>query len=144
MDSGDLRLGRILMQTVTLARREELARQISALSRRDVQLWSIASLVMLVLVSGILSFLLPNITASVKVEIKYLPQLSLGLIALVVLLNFYLIEQRREVNRKERELLRQLALAETVEQFAVIDPVTNIFNRRFLDDLVPRELKRAE
>ena len=132
------------MQTVTLARREELARQISALSRRDLQLWSIASLVMLVLVSGILSFLLPNVTASVKVEIKYLPQLSLGLIALVVLLNFYLIEQRREVNRKERELIRQLALAETVEQFAVIDPVTNIFNRRFLDDLVPRELKRAE
>jgi len=132
------------VETVTLARREELARQISALSRRDVQLWSIAGLVMLVLASGILSFVLPNITAHVKVEIKYLPQLSLGLIALVLLLNFYLIEQRREVNRKERELIRQLALAETVEQFAVIDPVTNIFNRRFLDDLVPRELKRAQ
>jgi diguanylate cyclase (GGDEF)-like protein len=113
------------------------------LSSREVQLWSIGLLVMLVLVSGILSFLSSNVIATLHIQTRYIPQLSLGLIALVLLLNFYLIEQRRNLDRERQRLVRQITYDETVDKLAVLDPVTHVFNRRYLDELLTRELREA-
>ena len=48
-------------QPSMLARAEEIQQQIQQLSGRDLQLWSIGILVILVLTAGILAVLLPNL-----------------------------------------------------------------------------------
>lgn len=130
------------MESFSADHRNELNRRISALSGRDLQLWSLGFLVMVVMASGILCFALPNHDAA-RMQLRYLPQISIGLIALVLLLNIYLIEQRRTVERLRAQLVREAALDEGFERFSVLDPATHVFRRSYLPDLLEREVARA-
>ena len=81
-----------------LVRRGEIQQQIQQLSGRDLQLWSIGILVILVLTSGLLALVLPNMVWTQRimhVEHSYLPQLFFGLISLILLFNIYLLAQKR-------------------------------------------------
>lgn len=129
-----------------LARAEELQRQIQQLSGRDLQLWSIGILVMLVLASGISALIFPNVVWSqrvVRIESAYLPQLFFGLISLIVLFNIYLLTQKLTLNATRRALISELVLNERLESLSLIDPLTQLLNRRALNELIPREVTRA-
>src|ERR1700722_14534820 len=81
-------------QPSILARTDEIQKQIQQLSGRDLQLWSIGILVILVLTSGLLALVLPNLMGAqrvIHVEHAYLPQLFFGLISLIILFNIYLL-----------------------------------------------------
>src|SRR5262245_3549189 len=86
----------------------DVARRLKALSGRDLQLWSIGFMVMMVLASAVASIILPNTATTFYLQPRYLPQLALGLIALVLLLNFYLIEKRRALDRERQQMVAQL------------------------------------
>ena len=75
-------------QPSMLARAEEIQRQIHLLSSRDLQLWSIASLIVLVLTGGFVALVVPSLNGGERVlrmGQAYLPQLFFGLICLIVL-----------------------------------------------------------
>ena len=64
------------LQPSMLERADEIQQQIQHLSGRDLQLWSIGILVMLVLTSGLLALILPNLVWSqlfVHIDRFYLP-----------------------------------------------------------------------
>jgi diguanylate cyclase (GGDEF)-like protein len=129
-----------------LERAEQIQREIQQLSGRDLQLWSIGLLVMLVLAAGILSLLFPNLVWSqrvIHVESAYLPQLFFGLISLILLFNIYLIGQKISLNNTRRALISELVLNERLESLSLIDPLTELLNRRALNELIPREAARA-
>ncbi|MGA8149741.1 MAG: GGDEF domain-containing protein [Terriglobales bacterium] len=129
-----------------LERAEDIQRQIQSLSGRDLQLWSIGILVMLVLAGGMLALLFPNVVWAqrvVHVESAYLPQLFFGLICLIVLFNIYLIGQKLTLNNTRRALISELVLNERLESLSLVDPLTQLLNRRALNELIPREVARA-
>ncbi len=129
-----------------LARAEEIQTQIHDLSSRDMQLWSIVSLVILVLTAGFLALLAPNLVWTqrvVKIEQGYLPQLFFGLICLVVLFNIYLLSQRVALNSTRKALISELVLNERLESLSLIDPLTQLLNRRALNELITHQLARA-
>jgi diguanylate cyclase (GGDEF)-like protein len=129
-----------------LARAEEIQRQIQELSGRDMQLWSIISLVVLVLTGGFLALIAPNLVWAqrmVRVEQAYLPQLFFGLICLVVLFNVYLLSQRISLNSTRKALISELVLNERLESLSLIDPLTQLLNRRALNELISHQLARA-
>jgi len=129
-----------------LVRADEIQQQIQQLSGRDLQLWSIGILVMLVLTSGLLAVILPNLVWSqvfVHVDRFYLPQLFFGLISLIFLFNIYLLAQKRTLNNTRLALIRELVLNERLESLSLIDPLTQLLNRRALNELLPREVARA-
>jgi diguanylate cyclase (GGDEF)-like protein len=129
-----------------LARAEEIQRQIEQLAGRDLQLWSIGVLVILVLTSGLLGLILPNLMWAqrvIPVEQAYLPQLFFGLISLVVLFNIYLLAQKRMLNATRHALIRELVLNERLENLSLVDPLTQLLNRRALNELIPREAARS-
>jgi diguanylate cyclase (GGDEF)-like protein len=133
-------------QPSMLVRADEIQQQIQQLSGRDLQLWSIGVLVILVLTSGLLALLLPNLVWSQRVvhlEHFYLPQLFFGLISLILLFNIYLLTQKRNLNSTRLALIRELVLNERLESLSLIDPLTQLLNRRALNELVPREVARA-
>jgi len=134
------------MQPSMLARAEEIQKQIQQLSGRDLQLWSIGILVILVLTSGLLALVLPNLVWTQRVmhiEHSYLPQLFFGLISLILLFNIYLLGQKRNLNTTRLALIRELVLNERLESLSLIDPLTQLLNRRAMNELVPREVARA-
>lgn len=129
-----------------LARAETIQRQIHELSSRDMQLWSIVTLVILVLTAGFLALVLPNLTLKeklIRLEQGYLPQLFFGLICLIVLFNIYLIAQRVTLNSTRKALISELVLNERLESLSLIDPLTQLFNRRALNELISHQVARA-
>ncbi|HEY1265407.1 MAG TPA: GGDEF domain-containing protein [Terriglobales bacterium] len=133
-------------QPSMLVRAEEIQQQIQQISGRDLQLWSIGILVILVLTAGILSLVLPNLVWSQRVlhiQQSYLPQLFFGLISLVLLFNIYLLGQKFTLNATRRALIRELVLNERLESLSLIDPLTQLLNRRAMNEFIPREVARA-
>lgn len=133
-------------QPSMLARAEEIQRQIQELSSRDMQLWSIVSLIVLVLTAGFLALIAPNLEWTqrlVKIDQGYLPQLFFGLICLVVLFNVYLLSQRVALNSTRKALISELVLNERLESLSLIDPLTQLLNRRALNELTAHQLARA-
>src|SRR5438067_7230616 len=133
-------------QPSMLARAEEIQRQIHYLSSRDMQLWSIISLVVLVLTGGFLALVVPNLVSAqriVRIEQSYLPQLFFGLICLIVLFNIYLLSQRITLNSTRKALISELVLNERLESLSLIDPLTQLFNRRALNELISHQLART-
>ena len=134
------------VQPSMLARAEEIQRQIQQLSGRDLQLWSIGALVILVLTGGLLAILLPNVMWAqrvIRLEHSYLPQLFFGLISLILLFNIYLLGQKLTLNATRHALIRELVLNERLENLSLIDPLTQLLNRRAVNELVPIEVSRA-
>jgi len=133
-------------QPSILLRAEEIQAQIHHLSGRDLQLWSIVILVVVVLTAGLLALVLPNLVWAqrvIHIEQGYLPQLFFGLISLVLLFNIYLLGQKLTLNATRRALISELVLNERLESFSLIDPLTQSLNRRAINVLVPREVARA-
>ncbi len=133
-------------QPSMLVRAEQIQREIQQLSGRDLQLWSIGVLVILVLTGGILALVLPNVMWAervIRIEHAYLPQLFFGLISLIVLFNIYLIGQKLALNSTRRALISELVLNERLESLSLIDPLTQLMNRRAMNELLPREVARA-
>jgi diguanylate cyclase (GGDEF)-like protein len=133
-------------QPSMLVRAEAIQRQIQELSSRDLQLWSIVSLVILVLTGGFLALIVPNLMWAhrmFRIEEAYLPQLFFGLICLIVLFNIYLLSQRAALNSTRKALIGELVLNERLESLSLIDPLTQLLNRRALDELTSHQLSRA-
>src|SRR4051794_31975936 len=134
------------VQPSVLIRADEIQEQIQQLSGRDLQLWSIGILLILVLTSGLLALVIPNLVWAqrmVHVEHSYLPQLFFGLISLVLLFNIYLLGQKITLNSTRRALIRELVLNERLESLSLVDPLTQLLNRRAMNELIPREVARA-
>jgi diguanylate cyclase (GGDEF)-like protein len=128
-------------------RPEEVLRALQALEGRDIQLWSIVVLMILVLAAGFAALLLPNVMwrqGTLEVEGSYIPQLLFGFIVLIVLFNIYALQQRRLLGATRRALVRQVARREEAERSALIDPLTGTFNRRYLDHMLSKEALRAD
>jgi len=129
------------------ARRNKLWQEIRSLEGRDFQIWGIGLLIVVVVAAGFAALILPNVMwhlTSMRVDGRYLPQLLSGFIVLVILFNIYAINQRRLLHNTREELVRQLIRGEVAEKMSLIDPMTEVFNRRYLDEIIPTEVSRAE
>jgi diguanylate cyclase len=79
----------------------------------------------------------------VHVEGRYLPQLFFGLISLILLFNIYVIAQKRELNSTRKALVQELIFNERLEGLSLVDPLTQLFNRRALEQMLSKEVVRA-
>jgi diguanylate cyclase (GGDEF)-like protein len=122
---------------------EELEQQIKALDWRDIQLWAIGACVLCALAAGFLLVLAPHLLwrFTDTSHSSNLPQYTAGLIVLLLLLNAQTLHQRFRLQRVRYELMRQLHLAERAAQ---VDALTGVFNRRYMERMLEKELSRAE
>jgi diguanylate cyclase (GGDEF)-like protein len=119
----------------------EIEQKIRALDWRDRQLWLIASLALLIISAGFLALLLPHILGQLSMVVAHdqnLPTLLVSLICLLVLLNIYLFRERNLLLASRRELILELQRA---EKRAHTDALTGVYNRRFMQDAIDREIE---
>ena len=123
---------------------EQIESRIQALDWRDLQLWSIGALVLVFLAAGFLAIISPQLFWQGTVILQRQQQtdtLFFGLIALMVLFNVYLFQQRLTLLKTRRELIRQLQIA---ERTARTDALTGLYNLRFMREAMTREIARAD
>jgi diguanylate cyclase (GGDEF)-like protein len=123
---------------------ELLEAELRALEGRDLQLWCLAGMIALILAAGFLALLVPRVlwhAGSALRAQQNLPALFFGLLVLLLLAAIYMVQQRLRLNGTRHELIARLLQAERV---ARVDELTGLFNRRTLDELLRREMARAQ
>lgn len=124
----------------------KLLRDMRALEGRDLHLWSLGVMVLLVVTAGFAALVVPNLVwgaQDLRVDVRYLPQLFYGFVTLILLFNLYALNKKRELRHARDELMHQLVRSEVAEMTALKDPLTDAFNRRYLDQIIQGEVNRA-
>jgi diguanylate cyclase (GGDEF)-like protein len=124
-----------------------LRSEIDSVQSRFFHLLSITSGVMLVLAGGFVLRLFPRLLwnfESLEAERYYIPQLLCGLFCLVALLCWYVLQQRRSLKNTQKQLITELIRRETAERLAVIDPLTEMYNRRYMMRAIGSETARVD
>jgi diguanylate cyclase (GGDEF)-like protein len=128
-------------------RTEEIHKQLQSFDRDNLRLWAAAMLTMCAVALGFIWLVLPVIlrhAGSFEAQYWRSPQAFLGAVALIVLFNIYMLQRRKVLHRARDEMIRELVRAEAEEMLSLLDPVTELFNRRFLDRILPREISYAD
>jgi diguanylate cyclase (GGDEF)-like protein len=123
-----------------------VSQQLYNLEKRDWELWTIVSVTGILVSLGILAIALPSAflkNDNIHFEISVSRPLAVGLVVLVGLLNTYLVERRMEVRRLREEIISNTLQKQVIEQQSFTDPLTEIYNRRSLDDIVGRFISHA-
>ena len=122
------------------------------MDRREWWLWSYAIMVTLVLLVAIASFAFPVLLSEIDSDYSVLLNQALrGLVGLVLIFNVYVVYQQLQIKRIRRQLTDQVfavdkaqTLAQEVYKMALLDPLTGLFNRRFIERRLEDEIKRSE
>jgi diguanylate cyclase (GGDEF)-like protein len=114
--------------------------------RRDWQFWSVLVLGIFMLGLGFAIYNLlisPSEAWTAHGVAQLVPPLLFGVIALLVLVNFYVAQKDTVIRGLESELVHQKIEAELNRELALLDPVTEVYNRRYLRVLLAKEISRV-
>jgi diguanylate cyclase (GGDEF)-like protein len=122
------------------------------MERREWWLWSYAIMVTLLLLIAVASFAFPALLSNVDSYYSFfLNQAVRGLVGMVLVFNVYVIYQQLQISRIRRQLTDQVfavdkveTLAQEVYKMALLDPLTGLFNRRYIEQRLEDEIKRSE
>lgn len=124
--------GRLKVELARLDQRNRLAIAVSVLA-----------IAVLVLGAGSL-FFRSSFWGQQAVEIRIPPPILFVLSILIILLALYLVRRELEIRKLTSLVIEERLLAESEHSAGMIDPVTHVFNRRFLPGLLQGEIARAE
>ncbi len=115
--------------------------------RRDWQLWSALVLGFGLIGIGIALFLLlraPSSAWSAQGVAQLVPPLIFGVLSLMVLVNYYVAQKDAIIQSLHQELVQQKIEAELNRELALMDPITEVYNRRYLRVILSREISRVK
>ena len=124
-----------------------LNEELAALERRDFEQWAIVVGTGMVVGAGLVAILIPGAIlgeGTVHFEINVSPRLFLGLIALLAVFNTYMITSRLKLRRMRGRIISTAVQNELLRLQSFIDPLTEVYNRRALDDMLKKYTRRAE
>jgi diguanylate cyclase (GGDEF)-like protein len=131
---------------------QEVQLAMRSMERREWWLWSSAVMVTVLLMVAVASFAFPALlTDSDPFYSFFLNQAVRSLAGLVLLFNVYVVYQQFQINRIRRQLTDQIfavdkveVLAQEVYKVAVLDQVTGLFNRRYIEQRLHDEILRSQ
>ena len=118
-----------------------------ALQRRDWELWSIVIIFSSLFAAGFLFFYYAGRFAPSPPQwaiTQFNWWVLLGLVALVALVNVYLINSKRKHLKHLGDCLRRVEGVEEAREQRARDPLTQVYCRRFFDEVIPHEARRCD
>jgi diguanylate cyclase (GGDEF)-like protein len=125
----------------------KLSKQLTLLEQRDFEQWVIVVVTGILVGTGLIAILFPGAimhTGTVHFEISVSRELFLGLVALLVLFNTYVITSRLKLRRSRGEVISTTIQSELLRLQSFSDPLTEVYNRRSLDDMLKKYTSRAD
>ena len=116
-------------------------RELRKLEKRDAELWLIASITGILVGTGLLALLLPSAflkSSSMHFEITVSKELACGLLVLLILANTYIVSRRIEFRQLRQRMISTTMQNELIRLQSFTDPLTEIYNRRALEELASR------
>lgn len=124
-----------------------LSEQLTALEKRDFEQWVIVVGTGILVGAGLVAILFPSAIlreGALHFELSVSRELFLGLIALLILFNTYMISSRLKLRRTRGEVISTAIQSELLRLQSFSDPLTEVYNRRSLDDMMMKYTRRAE
>ena len=125
----------------------KLSNQLIRLEQRDFEQWVIVVITGILVATGLVAILFPGAilrSGTVHFEISVSRELFVGLVALLVLFNTYMISMRLRLRRSRREVISTTIQSELLRLQSFSDPLTEAYNRRALDDMLKKYTSRAD
>jgi diguanylate cyclase (GGDEF)-like protein len=130
--------GRSILATVS--------RELAQMEKRDWELWTIVLGTGIVVSAGLLALISPSAfmkQGDVLFELRVPREMFLGLVVLLVLFNTYMVSRRLELRRVRQRLISSTIQGELARLQSLTDPLTQVYNRRSLDEMVGRYSSHA-
>ncbi len=121
--------------------------QLRALEKRDWELWLIVSGTGVLVGAGFIALTFPSAIlheGSLHFDIDVSRELFISLVALLVLLNTYVISRRMELRRTREMVISTTIQSELIRLQSFTDPLTEVYNRRMLDEMFHRYSSHAK
>jgi len=122
-------------------------RELRNLDQRDWELWLIVTATGVLVGLGLLAVLLPAAfikSGNLHFEITVSKQLACGLLVLLILANTYLVTRRIEFRQLRQKMISTAMQNELIRLQSFTDPLTEIYNRRSLEELAGRFIGQAK
>jgi len=114
------------------------------LQRREWWTWGVSVLVMLALTTGVASLAFPTIMGGGKSPWESpVFQAVAGLVFLIVIFGCYLTYEKFLINRLRMEIAERQLHSARWRNLALVDPLTGLYNRRFMERTLKAEIGRA-
>lgn len=118
---------------------EQIGGIVRRMDKRQWWLWCSAMVVTLLAMAGIAAFALPAFLSQFTSLRSFLFNDAVrGLLSLVVLFNVYVVYEQMQINRIRKQV------AEEFYRLAFLDPLTGVFNRRYLEQWLTNEIARSQ
>src|SRR2546422_3043144 len=124
-----------------------LSQQLAALEKRDWELWLIVTGTGILVGAGLLALIFPSAIlrrGNVRMEIEVSRELFVSLVALLILFNTYIISRRLELRRTRDAVISTTIQSELARLQSFTDPLTEVYNRRSLDDMAGKYMRSEE
>ena len=125
----------------------QLRERLSVVERRDWELWILALVTVAILAAGLFFVLLPAVfmgQETFRIKANLSPQLMLGMILLVLLLIAYLVHKQIQLRAMRLRSIVEAWNFEVSHVQMLIDPLTQVFNRSSLEEILSKEIKRVQ
>ena len=96
---------------------------------------------------GLVELVYPQTLESVipfRLKLDYLAILIFDFLGIVLISDLLMLSYRHTLRKARTELVNELARHDAATKLTLVDPVTGTFDRRYLDEIIPRETNRAD
>ncbi len=124
-----------------------VSEQLIALEKRDWEVWLISAGVGVAFGIGLLALMFRAAFLQqglLHLSVAVSPELFFGFVALLILYNTYIINRRLQLRRTREQVISTTIQSELVRLQSFTDPLTEVYNRRALDDLARRFMSHAK
>ncbi len=121
--------------------------QLAELEKRDWRLWLVSAGTGTLLAIGLLALLFRAAFLRhglLHLDIDISPELFFGFVALLILFNTYVINRRMQLRRMREQVISTTLQGEMVRLQSFTDPLTEVYNRRALDEMAQRFMSHAK
>jgi diguanylate cyclase (GGDEF)-like protein len=125
----------------------KVSQQLSAIEKRDWELWIIVAVTGIVVGAGLVALLYPAAIlqgGNVHLELRVPREFLVALAAVLILFNMYMITRRMELRRTRERVISGSIQNELIRLQSFTDPLTEVYNRRSLDDMASKYMSRAQ
>ncbi len=120
--------------------------QLAAIEKRDWELWMIVVGTGILAGVALVALLYPAAILHegvVTLDIQISREVFAGFVALLVLFNTYVISRRLQIRRMREAIISTAVQNELIRLQSFTDPLTEVYNRRSLDDMAAKYIARA-
>ena len=120
--------------------------QLSELEKRDFSVWLAVAGTALLIGIGVVFVIFPGTflrQGNIHLELNVSREVLGGIITLLILFNTYVISRRIDARKMRTSLISTTLRSELVRLQSFTDPLTEVYNRRSLDEMASRFMSHA-